>query len=93
MSAGQLPLLDVLTRAFPGGFTPKHPQRRPWHQPTLGHVEVAFTGVVAVVPLEIADRVELHGLGRPSWEQDWDCPEDWTRQSWGVAPVACKQAP
>ena len=78
------PLSDVLRRAVPD-YQPEHPDRPPWWQPRSVVDEVASTGNVAVVRLERADRVELHGLDRPSYEQDWDCPEDWTRQSWGVS--------
>lgn len=77
------PLGDVLVHAW-DEFTPEHPERRPWRQPTLRGVELAYTGNVAVVRLERADTVELHGLGRPSWEQDWLEPTDWTPAGWGV---------
>lgn len=79
------PLGDVLLRAIPD-FTPEHPKRAPWQREQLDRVELASTGNVAVVNLAVADRVHLHGLDRPSYEQDWECPEDWTRQGWGVAP-------
>ena len=63
------PLDQVLTRAW-GDFTPKRPGRAPWHQPSHLPVEVAYTGNVAVVPLEIADRVRLRNVGRPSGLRD-----------------------
>jgi hypothetical protein len=79
------PLADVLHRT-PIDFTPAHPERRPWHQPTLRGVELASTGNVASVPLAIADRVHLHGLDAPSWDRDWLEPTDWMRgPGWGVA--------
>jgi hypothetical protein len=82
------PLSDVLLRT-PIDFTPAHPDRRPWHQPTLRSVELASTGIVATVPLAIADRVHLHGLDQPSWERDWLEPTDWMRgPGWGVGPTA-----
>jgi hypothetical protein len=80
------PLSDVILQA-PEDFTPAHPRRAPWHQPTIRRYQLASTGNVAVVPLEVA-RVCLRRLGRPSWEQDWLEPADWTRAGWGVAPAA-----
>ena len=56
------------------------------YKPTLGHVELAYTGDVVTVPLVIADRVTLHGLDRPTWAQEWDEPGDWLPSSWGVSP-------
>lgn len=79
------PLGDVLLRAIPD-YVPEHPQRAPWQREQLERVEHAYTGNLAVVRLERAGRVHLHGLDRPSYEQDWECPEDWTRQGWGVPP-------
>ena len=79
------PLGDVLARAV-GDFTPQHPFRPPWHRPTLRSVEHAATGNVAVVRLERADGVELHGLDRPSYEQDDLEPTDWMPIGWGVSP-------
>ena len=80
------PLGEVLSRRSLDGFTPQHPDRHPWAQPTLDHVELAYTGDVVTVPLVIADRVTLHGLDHPTWAQDWTEPGDWLPQSWGVAP-------
>ena len=78
------PLGDVLLYAT-GDFAPERPNRPPWHQPRDLPYEHASTGNVVTVPLKCADTAELHGLERPSYEQDWECPEDWTRQSWGVS--------
>lgn len=80
------PLDQVLARALVEDFVPEHPNRAPWHQPTLRGVELAYTGNVAVVRLDCADRAELHGLDRPSWERDDLEPTDWTPIGWGVAP-------
>lgn len=78
--------LDQVIATNPGGFAPRNPSRPPWLQPKPVPYELACTGNVATVPLIVADRAHLHGLDQPSWEQPWECPEDWTRQSWGVAP-------
>ncbi len=67
-------------------FTPEHPERTPWHQPSGQRVELAYTANVAVVCLDRADREQLHGLGRPSWEQDWLELTDWMPVGWGVSP-------
>jgi hypothetical protein len=78
------PLDQVLLRNA-GDFTPAHPNRPPWHQPTLREVQLVSTGNVATVPLALADRVYLHGLDAPSWERDWLEPGDWMRgPGWGV---------
>jgi hypothetical protein len=79
------PVGDVLLHAIPE-YVPEHPERAPWQREQLDHVEHAYTGNIIIVPLKFADRVHLHGLDRPSWDQDPDTPEDWTRESWGVAP-------
>lgn len=79
------PLGDVLLRAIPD-FVPEHPRRAPWQREQLDRLEHAYTGNVATVNLAVADRMHLRGLGRPSWEQDWLEPSDWTRAGWGVAP-------
>jgi hypothetical protein len=83
--SGERPLGDVLARAL-GDFTPEHPNRPPWHRPTLRGVEVAYTGNVAVVRLDRADRVELHGLDWPSDERDELEPTDWMPVGWAAAP-------
>ena len=77
--------LDQVIATNPGGFVPESPDRHPWHQPTLGPVQVASTGNVITVPFRVADRAHVHGLGRPSWEQDFLEPFDWTPAGWGVA--------
>lgn len=74
----------MLTHAF-GDFTPEHPNRPPWHRPTWRDVGVTYTGNVAVVRIERADGVELHGLDGPSYEQDELEPTDWMPVGWGVA--------
>jgi hypothetical protein len=78
------PLYRVLQRSW-DHFTPEHPNRRPWLQPALRRVEVAYTGNVLTVPLAVADRVQLRGLGRPTNEQDWLEPTDWMTVGWSVA--------
>lgn len=78
------PLDQVLTDAWQD-FTPAHPNRPPWHRAQFGRVEVAYTGDVAVVPLEVADRVRLHGLDRPSCDVDDMLFEDQLPASWGVS--------
>ena len=76
------PLDQVLAHAW-GDFVPERPSRPPWHQPTLGYAEHAYTGNLVTVPLQVADRVKLIGLDRPSW--DWgENFEDHTLASWGV---------
>ena len=77
------PLAEVLARNAQD-FTPEHPRSPVWHQPTLRKVEVAYTGNVAVVPLEVADRAHLQHLDRPSHEQDYLEPSDWMPAGWGV---------
>lgn len=77
------PLGDVLAHAW-SDFVPKHPERPPWHQPTLRGVELAYTGNICTVPLIVADRVHLHGLDRPSLDRDDLEPTDWTPAGWGV---------
>jgi hypothetical protein len=79
------PLDRVLTR-YGGEFVPEHPERAPWHQPTIRTVEVAVTDNRATVDLAIADRVHLRGLDRPTFERDDLEPFDWTPAGWGVAP-------
>ena len=88
MSAtGERPLDEVLSHGW-SNFTPARPGRPPWHRPTLRHVEIATTGIVAIIPLEIADRAHLHGLDRPSdWQDDLE-PFDWTPAGWGVQPTS-----
>jgi hypothetical protein len=78
------PLDQVLARAL-GDFVPERPDRPPWHQPTLDQVQVAATGVVAVVPLAIADRVRLSGLDRRVPDPYAELPEDHTPAGWGVS--------
>jgi hypothetical protein len=41
-------------------------------------VQLAITDNRATVNLACADRVQLHGLDRPSYERDWLEPFDWT---------------
>lgn len=85
MNTPERPLGDVLARAM-DDFTPQRPDRPPWHQPTLTHVEHAYTGTVLTVPLIIADRVHLHGVGRPTdWQDDTELA-DWLPITWGVPP-------
>jgi hypothetical protein len=85
MSSTERPLADVL-HTTPGDFTPAHPNRPPWHQPTLREVELVSTGNIVTVPLVLADRVRLHGLEAPSWDRDDLEPTDWMRgPGWGVA--------
>ncbi len=81
----QRPLGEVLARAYGWEFEPRDPTRPPWAQPSLRGVEHAYTGNVAVVPLERADRVQLHNLDRPSDERDDLEPFDWTPAGWGVS--------
>ena len=84
MHTADRPLGEVLARSL-GDFTPQHPNRAPWHRPTLRYVEVAITDNRAVVPLAIADRVQLRGLDRPTgWRDDLE-PLDWTPAGWGVS--------
>jgi hypothetical protein len=79
-STPERPLGDVLKRALDIEFTPAHPEREPpWHQHTLGTVELVCTGNLVEVPLEVADRVSLRGLKRPTWERDFLEPGDWRR--------------
>jgi hypothetical protein len=80
------PLADVLRRAW-GDFTPTHPERRPWHQPTLDYsrVDWAITDNRREVNLAVADRVRLQGLEWPTYERDDLEPGDWMRgPGWGV---------
>lgn len=79
------PLAQVVSRSL-GDFTPQRPTRAPWHQPTLGYIEHAWTGNTHVVPLEVADSVCLIGVGRPTWAQDDLEPGDWYPITWGVEP-------
>jgi hypothetical protein len=80
------PLGEVLATAW-DDFTPEHPRRAPWHQPTLRGVEVAYTGNVVVVPLHEADTAKLQRLDRPSDERDWLEPGDWMAgPGWGMPP-------
>jgi hypothetical protein len=84
-STPERPLGDVLHRAFDIEFTPAHPERLPWHQHTLPSVELVCTGNLVEVPLEIATRVSLRGLKRPTWERDFLEPGDWRKgPGWGV---------
>ena len=69
------PLAEVLARSF-GDFTPQHPSRHPWTQPSHRPVEHAYTGITHIIPLGIADRVHLIGVDRPTTLQDWTEPED-----------------
>ena len=80
------PLGDVLARAL-GDFTPEHPNRPPWHRSTLRDVEVAYTGNLCTVRLERADRVQLVGLDRPSYERDELELSDWLAIGWTPASV------
>lgn len=79
------PLGEVLAHAY-GDFTPRHPDRPPWHQPRAVIDTVAVTDNRAVVPLALADRVHLHHLDRPTWTRDYLEPFDWTPAGWGVTP-------
>jgi hypothetical protein len=84
-STPERPLADVLKRFREGEFEPALPERRPWHQHTLDSVELVCTGNLVEVPLEVADRVSLRGLKRPTWERDYLEPWDWKRgPGWGV---------
>ena len=78
------PLDEVLRHAIPD-FTPEHPERPPWTQPTWRPVEVAATYNAVTVPLIAADRVQVHGIGRPTDLRDDLEPTDWTPAGWGVA--------
>jgi hypothetical protein len=86
MNTPERPLDQVLSRRSFADFEPQRPGRAPWRQPTLDHVELAYTGNTHVVPLVIADRVHLHGVGLPTWEQDDLEPGDWHPITWGVSP-------
>jgi hypothetical protein len=77
------PLDQVLTHAR-GDFLPARPDRPPWWQPRSVIDEVAYTGNLVTAPLQVADRVHLHRLDRPSYEQDWLEPLDWFPAGWGV---------
>jgi hypothetical protein len=77
------PIDKVLLRTSAEDFTPEHPRRPPWLQPTVRSIEYASTGDVATVPLAKADRANLHGLGRREREQPEDY-EDIVSSSWGV---------
>jgi hypothetical protein len=84
MSEG--PLADVLRHAW-GDFTPAHPNRPPWHQPTLDYsrADWAITDNRATVNLAVAGRKKLQGLDRPTYERDDLEPGDWMRgPGWGV---------
>jgi hypothetical protein len=84
-STPERPLGDVLHRAFDLEFTPECPECPPWHQHTLDSVELVCTGNLVEVPLEIATRVELRGLYRPTWDRDFYEPGDWRKgPGWGV---------
>jgi hypothetical protein len=81
--AAERPLGQVLTRAM-YDFVPRRPRRAPWVQPSGRHVDIAQTGNVVTVPLVIADRVHVSGLGGPViWRDDLE-PSDWTPAAWGV---------
>jgi hypothetical protein len=77
----------VLLRAWED-FTPAHPERRPWHQPTLdwARLEIVATDNRATVNLAVADRVHLHHLERPTGDRGDELePGDWMRgPGWGV---------
>ena len=75
----------VLQRAW-GHFTPEHPSRRPWRQGRVSY-GLAYTGNVAVVPLRIADRVQLRGLDRARYDRDDLEPTDWMPVGWATAPA------
>lgn len=77
---------QVLSRRPFGDFEPERPESAPWHQPTLDHVELAYTGITHIVPLVVADRVHLHGVGYPTHEQDELEPGDWMPVTWGLPP-------
>jgi hypothetical protein len=50
--------------------------------------EIASTGNRAVVRLDLADRVHLHGLDQPSWLRgEYDEITDWMPVGWGVPPA------
>jgi hypothetical protein len=79
------PLGDVLRTAITD-FQPEHPEREPWHQPTLRGVELAITDNRRVVRLEVADRVKLRNLDHVTFDRDYLEPFDWTPAGWGIAP-------
>jgi hypothetical protein len=81
------PLGQVLATAW-DDFVPQRPNRPPWHQPTLREVQVAYTGNIVIVPLEVADRVQLHNLGAPSDYRDDLEFFDWTPAGWGGSAAA-----
>jgi hypothetical protein len=84
-STPERPLGQVLKRFREGEFTPGSPEDPPWHQPTLPGVELVCTGNLVEVPLEVAGRVSLVGLKRPTWDRDFLEPWDWKRgPGWGV---------
>jgi hypothetical protein len=88
-STPERPLGDVLHRVPPEEFTPAHPEKEPpWQQPAFDSVTLVCTGNLVEVPLEIADRVSLVGLKRPTWERDFFEPGDWRKgPGWGVPPA------
>ena len=77
------PLGEVLSRAR-GDFVPARPGRKPWVQPSGEPIEIAYTGITHIVPLSVADRVHLIGVGWPStWQDDLE-PGDWMPVTWGA---------
>ena len=70
--------LDQVLVTNPQDFWVEHPERKPWHRPTLRRIEHAYTGNVRTVSLKGADQAQLRGLGIPSWDRDWLEPFDWT---------------
>jgi hypothetical protein len=84
-STPEQPLSDVLHRQREE-FLPERPQDDPpWQQPAFDSVTLVCTGNLIEVPLDVADRVTLRGLNRPTWERDYLEPGDWRRgPGWGV---------
>jgi hypothetical protein len=82
-TTAERPLSDVLLTT-PGDFTPERPERAPWHQPTLGDVEIVVTDNRRRVNLAVADRVKLRGLERATYARDDLEWFDWTPAGWGV---------
>ena len=77
--------LDQVLALNLGGFAPQNPVRPPWQRQTLREVQYAYTGVVAVVGLEHADKTQLRNLGVPSDWQD-DVEFDRLAAGWAIAP-------
>jgi hypothetical protein len=84
------PIDKLLARTSAEDFTPEHPNRPPWARGKVS-AEYASTGDVLTVPLGVADRVSLRGLGSLEREMPEDY-EDMTPESWGVGPHASPAA-